>query len=127
VSKYLLDASALLTLLNHEPGYQKVAGLLEDSSISAVNLAEVASKLSDAGLSSAFIRSSLQAIRLEVVPFDEEAAYGAAEIRSSTRKAGLSLGDRACLSTSLVLGATAVTADRSWAAVRCGVKIQMLR
>jgi PIN domain nuclease of toxin-antitoxin system len=123
----LLDASALLTLFNREPGYQKVAGLLEDSSISAVNLAEVASKLTDAGLSAASIRSTLQAMRLKVIPFDEETAYGVAAMRPLTRKAGLSLGDRACLSTSLALGAIAVTADRSWAAVRSGVKVQMLR
>jgi len=127
MSRYVLDASALLTLFNREPGHEAVAGLLDASAISAVNLAEVASKLTDAGLSPSGIRSALQALRLDVIAFDEEAAYGSAVLRTSTRKAGLSLGDRACLSTASALGATAVTADRNWATKRSGVKVQVLR
>lgn len=127
MSKYLLDASALLVLLNRETGHEKVTEILEESAISAVNLAEVASKLTDSGLPPATFRPELEALGLSVVPFDEEAAYGAAAMRPVTRKAGLSLGDRACLGTSLALGVTAVTADQSWTKVRTGVKVQLLR
>ena len=123
----MLDASALLVLLNREPGHEKVAGLLEESAISAVNLAEVASKLADAGLPAANIRRDLQALGLEVVPFDETAAYEAAALRPATRKAGLSLGDRACLGASASLNAIAVTADRSWSKLPLPVKVQILR
>lgn len=42
----MLDASALLALLNGEPGAEKLTPqLLEDATISTVNLAEVQSKL----------------------------------------------------------------------------------
>lgn len=97
MSKYLLDASALLVLLNREPSREKVAALLENSAVSTVNLAEMASKLADAGLPPETVRPELQALGLAVVPVDEESAYQAARLRPATRKAGLSLGDRACL------------------------------
>ena len=46
---------------------------------------------------------------------------------ASTRKAGLSLADRACLALALDLGATAVTADRAWAKVDVGVEVKVIR
>jgi len=45
MSRYVLDASAILALLNQEPGYDRVAQVLDNSSVSAVNLSEVISKL----------------------------------------------------------------------------------
>jgi PIN domain nuclease of toxin-antitoxin system len=53
---------------------------------------------------------------IEVRDFDTEAAYAAGELRRITQGGALSLGDRACLALAMRLGATAVTADRAWAA-----------
>jgi PIN domain nuclease of toxin-antitoxin system len=49
VSSYILDASALLAYLQNEPGAAVVAPKLEQSLIGAVNFAEVATKLTEAG------------------------------------------------------------------------------
>ena len=49
-SKVVLDASALLCLLNDEPGADRVVDVLTRSIIGTVNLAEVVSKLRDRGL-----------------------------------------------------------------------------
>ena len=46
----LLDASALLALLNHEPGSELVEEQIPGAFISTVNLAEVAGKLADLGM-----------------------------------------------------------------------------
>ena len=46
---YVLDASALLCLINGEPGSDRVAAVLPLAVISAVNLAEVATKLNELG------------------------------------------------------------------------------
>lgn len=47
--KNILDASAVLAVLNGEPGEKKVIPILAESAISAVNLTEVAAKLRDMG------------------------------------------------------------------------------
>ena len=127
MNAHVLDASAVLALLNREPGHELVAGLLGGAAASAVNLSEVASKLSDKGLDPLSIRPDLLALGLSVIPFDEALAFDAAALRSSTRHAGLSLGDRACLATAAALGATAVTADREWGRLRLPVKIRVVR
>ena len=51
MSKYVLDASALLTVLNEEPGKERVEAILSQAAVSTVNLAETFGKLLDAGMS----------------------------------------------------------------------------
>jgi len=112
----VLDASALLALLQNEPGAEVVAARLPQCVMSAVNLSEVVAKLVDRGLPEADLRAALDMLDIDVRDFDTEAAYAAGELRRITRSAGLSLGDRACLALAMRLGAAAVTADRGWAA-----------
>jgi ribonuclease VapC len=40
---------------------------------------------------------------------------------------GLSLGDRACLALALTRGEPAVTADRQWAQLDLGIRIELIR
>jgi PIN domain nuclease of toxin-antitoxin system len=54
-------------------------------------------------------------------------ARRAAELRTITRAYGLSMGDRICLATAESIGATAVTADRQWAAAGLPVAIELIR
>lgn len=110
----VLDASALLALLQDEPGAEAVAGALARSVISAVNLSEVVAKLTDHGMPLADIRAALDGLPLDVHPFDQEAAYASGALRGVTRGQGLSFGDRACLALAHQLGLEAVTADRAW-------------
>lgn len=114
---YVLDASAILAVLHQEQGYESVVALLADSCASVVNLAEVYSKLAEAGLTSEEAAESVALLSLEVHLMDEELAREVGRLRPLTRKAGLSLGDRSCLALAVRLGATAVTADRSWSAL----------
>ena len=127
MSRYVLDASAVLALLQREPGHRRVTKLLAEAAISAVNLCEVAAKLSEKGLLAESLRPDLLALGLQVVPFGEALAFRAAEIRSSTRRLGLSLGDCACLATADAAEAIAVTADTSWERVKVGPRIQLIR
>ena len=127
MSEFVLDASAVLALLNEETGADTVAALLPDSAISAVNLSEAAARLIERGVPKRRIPQVFRMLALPVVPFDEALAYRAAEFRSTTRKRGLSLGDRACLATAEQLGACAVTADRVWTGLRLPVKIRCIR
>ncbi len=125
--KTVIDASALLALLNGEPGADIVTETLPDGVISAVNLSEVIAKLCDAGMPEKAVRQALQPLGLEIVPFDEEQSYQAGLLRPSTKDLGISSGDRACLSLAKMLGAAALTADRAWAGLSVGVTIKLIR
>lgn len=126
-SRVVLDASALLALLNSERGSQPVAASLPGAAISAVNISEVVAKLTDAGMPEKAVRLALTGLGLEIYPFDEESAYAAGLLRKETKKAGLSLADRACLALAQRLSIGALTTDRGWRALKLGVKIQVIR
>ena len=102
MSKYVLDASAVLTILNQEPGKERVEAILGQAAVSTVNVAETIGKLMDAGMSEANARVSLELLHLEVIDFDIEMARLAGSLKPSTRTLGLSLGDRCCLALGLL-------------------------
>ncbi len=122
----VLDASAVLALLNREPGGERVEDYLADGVISAVNAAEVLSKLADAGLTPGEAKESLSLLGISIVAFELRDAEAVAALRGHTKSKGLSLGDRACLALGLRLGAVVVTAERSWAGLKIG-RVETIR
>ncbi|MGA2981453.1 MAG: type II toxin-antitoxin system VapC family toxin [Terriglobales bacterium] len=128
MSRIVLDASAVLALLNHEPGADKLTPeLLSDATCSTVNLAEVQSKLvSRGGAPAEAWEDTLSPIR-EATPFTAEHARIAGSLVAQTRALGLSLGDRACLALGLTLKAPVYTADKSWKNLKLGVRIHVIR
>ena len=128
MSRIVLDASAVLALLNLETGADKLTlELLSDTTCSTVNLAEVQSKLvSLGGAPDEAWEDTLSSIR-EAVPFTEEQARITGSLVAQTRALGLSLGDRACLALGLTLKAPVYTADKSWKDLKLGVKIHVIR
>jgi ribonuclease VapC len=125
----VLDASAVLALLNTEPGADKVEAVLPHAVLCSVNRTEVLSRLLDWKLSLDDARASLQALELTCYHFDEALADDAAALRPATRKAGLSLGDRACLALARQLNAKVLTTDRPWLALasELGLEIVCIR
>ena len=128
MSSQLLDASAVLALVNHEPGGEVVATELKSGlGIGSVNLSESVARLADAGHSETEIHDLLEPLELEVIPFSEELAYRAGLLRPLTRHAGLSFGDRACLALAQELNLPVLTADRAWATLQIGVTVRLIR
>ena len=126
--RVVLDASALLAYLQRERGYLLVEPVLEAAAMSAVNLSEVLQKSAAAGVSTAGLEADLQAVGLRFYAFDTEDSACAAALWTSTRKLGLSFGDRACLALANRLRLPAYTADRAWAAVQVpGVAVRTIR
>ena len=123
----VLDASALLAMLQGEPGGDVVQGLLETAAISSVNWSEVAQKSLDKQAELEGLRHDLEALGLEILPFTAVLAETTARLRSATRQAGLSLGDRACLALAALLGIPAVTADRVWPDLGLPIEIRVVR
>ncbi len=127
MSRVVLDASAILALLNQEEGAERVAPFLADAVISTVNLAEVVTRLALAGMPETAIREALALLPLESVPFDAGQAIDVGLLAPTTRPSGLSLGDRACLVLARRLDATAVTADQAWVGIDAGVAVELIR
>ena len=109
----VLDASAVLALLQQEPGEDVVAPLVGRAAWSAVNLCEVAGKLADRGMPAPAVQETLDALNLTVHDFDSELGFAAAELRRMVPR-GLSVGDRACIALAQRLRLPAITAEREW-------------
>jgi ribonuclease VapC len=128
MNKIVLDASALLAVLNQEPGADKLTPqLLSAASSSTVNLAEVQSKLVKRGLDPDDAWEAAMSPIREAVAFTAEHARTAGSLITQTQALGLSLGDRACLALGLALKAPVYTADRSWKGLKLGVRIHVIR
>jgi PIN domain nuclease of toxin-antitoxin system len=127
VAEIVLDASAVIALINEEPGADVVDTVLDDAVISAVNLSEVIAVLIDAGFEFDRAQTMVRRIGLPVIAFDELQGMHAGKLRASTRAAGLSLGDRACLCLAEQREAAAVTADRRWATLPLRPEIRLIR
>jgi ribonuclease VapC len=128
VSRIVLDASALLAILNGEAGADKLTPrLLSDATASTVNLAEVQSKLVARGLDPDDAwEAAISPVR-EPEPFTKEQARIAGSLVAQTRPLGLSLGDRACLALGIALGAAVYTAEQSWKGLRLGIRVHLIR
>lgn len=125
--KYVLDASALLALINKEPGSEKVGKILPKCMMSAINLSESATILVSISIPHEKIKSILTELIGEIIPFDNEQAFEAAFLRNLTKSIGLSLGDRACLALGKLKNLPVVTADKVWSTIDCGVDVHLIR
>ena len=118
MSDWVLDASALLAVLHREPGEDRVREALEAGAVvSAVNVSEVVARLADLGMSETDARSAIESFRLEIVSFDDDAAYDSGMLRPGTRAMGLSFGDRACIALGRRMRLPVLTGDRAWRGV----------
>ncbi|QQV79437.1 type II toxin-antitoxin system VapC family toxin (plasmid) [Sphingomonas aliaeris] len=126
-SKVVLDASALLCLLNDEPGADRVLDVLNQCVVGATNLGELVSKLRERGLSLDEVREALGGLHLDVRPLSAAQAMTIGDLRPTTKSLGLSLGDRACLALALDLQAEMFTTDADLASADVGISITNVR
>jgi len=127
VSRVVFDASAILAAANQEAGADVVLAHLSDAAASTVNLAEAQAKLVQRGLAPDDAWDVALSFCNEVIPFDSVQARMAGGMVASTRSAGLSLGDRACLALALLLKAPVYTTDRLWKKLPLDVDVRLLR
>lgn len=115
-----------------EPGGEVVADWLgKGAAVSAVNWAEAISRTLDRPENTQALLLALDQVRhdneIDVVAFDVGRAGNAGYLRTATRRRGLSLGDRACLALARMLDIPVVTADRGWADVDPGARVELIR
>ena len=123
----VLDASALLALLQGEDGASEVRMALRSrAAMSAVNLAEVVGRLIELGTPVDEIHRGLGGLNLIVVPYDSGDAWATGLLRRRTRHEKLSLGDRACLALAFSRGLPALTTDRAWGRLGLGKTVRVV-
>lgn len=129
MNSFVLDASAILAVLNGEKGAETVIDALNAANtiVSSVNYSEVIAKLSAGGMPPNAVDAVVNALGLSIIPFDTQTAKVAGLLYPLTGKAGLSFGDRACLALSQQAGIPALTADKAWAGLKFHPPIRLIR
>ena len=127
MSDTVLDTSAILALVYHEPGWERAEASFANGVVSSLIFAEVVTSLVLRGGVAVGIEQVWSALGLQVQPFDDVRAFAAGLLVARTRRLGLSLADRACLALAIELGIPAVTADRAWSKLDLPVEIRIIR
>jgi PIN domain nuclease of toxin-antitoxin system len=126
--KWLLDASAVLALLQSEPGSERVKEALPESAITAVNACEVLGVLVRCGCPPAQAVMIFEKLHLPVLAFTYSQAQSAASLLLVKASRSLSLGDRACLGAAIETRKRVLTAERMWSELDLhGVRIDSIR
>lgn len=110
----MIDASAILAAILGEAGGDSVFDRLDEAVTSTVNVAEVYTYAAINDLPTDAIDAFFADTGIEIAAFDQAQAVMAGRLARLTRKAGLSLGDRACLALAKLRQAEVLTADRPW-------------
>jgi PIN domain nuclease of toxin-antitoxin system len=123
----LLDTSALLALAFREAGHEAVLAALDGAAITAVNQAEVVEVATRRGIDPARAAAWATELSIPVLPFTGPMAARAGALLAAHRRAGVSLGDAACLGAAEVLGLPVLTGDRAWTSLGLPLEIRILR
>jgi ribonuclease VapC len=126
---FMLDASAVLAVLLEEPGGDFVFEQMRGSQISVVNLSEVYATLIDGGMSFDEAQEIVEPLPIRIRTFRDGHAWQTAKLRPITKKFGLSLGDRACVTQAMFADLPILTGDRRMAAAQevLDIDIRLIR
>jgi len=127
MTRYVIDSSAVLADIAGEPGAEIVRTEGKKAMISAVNFAEIITKLIEFGASPEEARFVAERGGFEIMPADQQRAAMAGMLHGKTRGTGVSLGDRFCLALAQETGHPVLTADRRWATLDLGVEVVLIR
>jgi len=128
MNKVILDASALLALIKQETGYKIVEELLGGIVMSSVNVSEVSAILLDSDMSIQECRNIIEPLVDTIIDFDLEQSLLTGYFKKHTKKLGLSLGDRSCISLGAKLKLPIYTSDKIWSSLDIdSVDIKLIR
>jgi PIN domain nuclease of toxin-antitoxin system len=127
VTSVVLDASAVIAVLNAEPGADIVLGSMAHALISAVNYSEVVKKAVERVQAIDPIPALLRSYWIDIVPFDQDLATAAGELFGPTKAHGLSFADRACLALGIQRKCKVLTSERRMGLVSLPIKVKLIR
>ena len=122
--KVIFDASSFIAAITQEPGHEEIKQYLSRAVMSAVNVTEVYQYCLDKrDMTEEECKNMLKVASVEVYEFTEAQAFVAAKLLAPTKKYGISIADRACLSLSIVTGFPVLTCDRIWQQLDLDIKV----
>jgi ribonuclease VapC len=110
----VFDSSVVLAAILGEPRDEEAFDRIAEAMISSVTVAEVYTYAAINGFSIDAIDALFADTGIEVISLSHDHAVLAGGFAAVTRRAGLSLGDRACLALASERDAEVLTADRVW-------------
>jgi ribonuclease VapC len=123
----VIDSSVILADLFGEPGGDVARPAARTATISAINFAEVVSKLVVHGMPEREAIATAYDFDMDVAAVDAELAEAAGVLHGRTRSHGSSIGDAFCLALADSLGLPVLTTDRRWATLPTGVEVRLIR
>lgn len=123
----VLDSSIILAILKNETIDDIAYSIVDGGVMSAVNVAEVYTKLSELKLVSVPQVDAMLATLDRIEPFTARQAKICGLLRERTTHLGMSLGDRACIALAIDIGGEVFTTDGQWVKLEFGCKVQNLR
>jgi ribonuclease VapC len=127
MTDFVLDSSVILAVLRTEPGHDTISRFTIGACMSSVNLAEIVTKCVEHGIPPQSAVDYVTGSNIDIIDFSIDHAILTGRLQSRAPRGILSLGDRACIATAIRHGATAVTADRAWAAFDVGCPVELIR
>jgi ribonuclease VapC len=128
LNRAVFDASAILTLIQVEPGAEKLTDDIRNSAVaSSVNMAEVQAKLVQNGWDPEQAWEDALTCIADVEGQTAAQAKLAGTLVLKTKACGLSLGDRSCMALAIALQAEVYTTERVWKNLKVGVPIHVIR
>ena len=126
-SAVVLDASALIALIQEENGSEIIKPLLKYAVMSSVNVAETLIALQKRGLLYQQSLILIQDIIGSIIPFNLKHVELVAQLQTLTQHKGLSLGDKACIALGIATSYPIYTADKIWAELELNCQIIVIR
>ena len=126
MAEAVLDASAILAVLQSEPGAEQVVPLVAAALVSVINEAEVIGRLIGRGRNPDEALNIVKALPYQLVDLDRDLCRRAGVWWGLTKAQGLSLADRCCLALAERESLPAVTADTSWGKIALPVEVRLI-
>jgi ribonuclease VapC len=126
MTEVVLDASAVLALLQEESGSEQVASVISSSLMCVINEAEVIGRLIKGGQPPEQAISVVSRLSYRLVDLDASLARRAGSWWAVTKPQGLSLADRCCLALAERERLPALTADESWTRIALDVEVRLI-
>ncbi len=123
----VLNASALLAIIQKERGRERVLAEADGALVCAVNLFEVLDVYGRQRPDPARVRVQLERLGMVFVPFSEADAMIAVTLPRKIGKRGLSLADRCCLAFAIARRLPVLTGDRDWVKLDLPIEVRLIR
>lgn len=127
MTSVVLDASALLAVMNHEPGADIVRASLVGAFISAVNYSEVMKKTIERSVAVETLHALVKSASLDIVPFDRSLAETSAKLYPETKAHGMSFADCACLALGIQRKVMVLTAEKRMRIKSLPITVKLIR